>query len=65
MRLSEFFTTFALFVIAKGAPTLTSPDEAEIVERATKATITDIAISGYATQNGGLVSFTPLLIGRN
>lgn len=53
--LSTVVPLLAQLVVAVPTPTW---DEAEIVERADivkRATITDIATTGYATQNGGLV----------
>ncbi|TVY55795.1 putative pectate lyase A [Lachnellula cervina] len=56
MKLSLLFSSLAIFLqFASAAPTPTS-DENVVQERANivkRATITDIATTGYATQNGG------------
>jgi len=56
MKLSLLSSSLTLLLqLASGAPTPTS-DEAIVQERANivkRATVTDIATTGYATQNGG------------
>lgn len=53
MKISLLSVLAAVAPFAVGAPTPTEEGNAEHVRIVKRATITDIADTGYATQNGG------------